>query len=70
MKTMTANTTSQHLTKEEQQTIISEINVLIDDMRQGMSQLDTKATFKNFINTPEFNYISQHGTIMDYAGLL
>jgi hypothetical protein len=71
MKTMTASTTRYNLlSKEDEQAIVSEITVLIDDMRKGMSQLDTEATFKNFINTPEFNYISQHGTITDYAGLL
>ncbi|MBS2213852.1 nuclear transport factor 2 family protein [Carboxylicivirga mesophila] len=70
MKTMTAKNKLQLLSTEEQEAITAEIKTLIQDMRQGMEQLDAEASFKNFITSPEFNYISIHGKVLDHAGLL
>ncbi|MBR8536386.1 nuclear transport factor 2 family protein [Carboxylicivirga sediminis] len=70
MKTMTAKTKQQLLSSNEKAAISAEIMTFIQEMREGMSQLDAKAAFKNFITTPEFNYISIHGKILDHAGLI
>ncbi|WP_439183364.1 nuclear transport factor 2 family protein [Carboxylicivirga taeanensis] len=70
MKTMTANTSHLLLTSEEQEAITCEINGLIQSMRKGMELLDIEMAFKDFLTTPEFNYISIHGKVLDYAGLI